>query len=509
MGNTLLLAENISKSFGGVKALKNVTIGIEEGKINCLVGENGCGKSTLVKILSGVYTPDEGTIDFGGKKYNSLTPTIAIKEGVQVIYQDLSLFPHMSVAENIAINQMIYSKKKIVNWNTVNRVAKEQLSRIGAHLDLDTPIRNLSIANKQLVAICRALSLEAKILFMDEPTTALTKKEVDRLLSVILGLKEKGISVVFISHKLNEVFEISDTITVLRDGKKVGDFSQKELNPKSLSYYMTGKEVGYKKYRRKNYTNENILEVRNLSKKGMFKNINFAVKKGDILGITGLLGSGRTEIALSLFGLNKPDSGEILIENKPVDINSPIDAMKHGIALLPEDRLSQGLFLESSARLNITAPILNKLKKPFGTIDTSKEEDISIKTVNDMNVNNKDIELHVKKLSGGNQQKIVIGKWMVTDPKLFILDTPTVGVDIGAKSEIYEKIQENAINGMGIIIISDEIEEILANCNKVIIMHEGNIIKYLEEKELNDEKVQDKIFNIINNPLGRAENEWS
>lgn len=507
MGNTLLLAENIYKSFDGVQALKGVSIEIPKGQIKCLAGENGCGKSTLVKILSGVYTPDKGDIYIDGKRYDSLTPITAIGEGIQVIYQDLSLFPHMSVAENIAMNKIVYDKKKLVNWSEINRIAEEQLDKIGASLDLTTPIRNLSIANRQLVAICRALSLKAKILFMDEPTTALTKKEVDRLLSVVLGLKEKGISVVFISHKLNEIFEISDSITVIRDGQKVGDFTSKELNPKSLSYYMTGKEIGYKRYNKENSDEKNILEVRSLSKKGMYKDVSFTVKKGDILGITGLLGSGRTEIALSLFGLNKPDSGQILVENKLVEISSPTEAMKYGIALLPEDRLSQGLFLEDSIKSNITATILDKIKSAFGLMNDSKEEKVATDVVNNMNVNNKNVELHAKKLSGGNQQKVVLGKWMVTDPKVFILDTPTVGVDVGSKSEIYEKIQENAANGMGIIIISDEIEEILANCNKVMIMHEGNVIEYLSEEELNSESVQDRIFNIINNPLGRAKNE--
>lgn len=507
MKDTLILAENISKSFIGVQALKNVDIEIKKGEIKCLAGENGCGKSTLVKILSGVHTPDQGIISIKGKKYDSLTPITAIEEGVQVIYQDLSLFPHMTVAENIAMNKMIYTKKKLVNWKEMNDIAKEQLKKIGATLNLEAPVRNLSIANKQLVAICRALSLEASILFMDEPTTALTKNEVDRLLSIVLGLKAKGISVVFISHKLDEVFEISDGITVLRDGKKVGDFSSKDLNPKSLSYYMTGKEIGYTRYKKVNNDNDKILEVKNLSKKGMFKDINFTVNKGDILGIIGLLGAGRTEIALSLFGLNDLDSGEVLIENKLVNIDSPAEATKHGIALLPEDRLTQGLFLGSSVKLNITATILKKIKGSSGTIDNNKQNEIATKTVNNMNVNNKDIEFPVGKLSGGNQQKIAIGKWMVTDPKLFILDTPTVGVDIGSKSEIYDKIQESAKAGMGIIMISDEIEEIMANCNKLLIMHEGRIIKSLDEEELSHKNIQERIAGIINNPLGRSEDE--
>lgn len=506
MNEILLSAKNISKDFEGVKALKGIDFKIEKGKIICLAGENGCGKSTLVKILSGVHQPSGGTIEIDGEVIENLNPIVAIEKGIQVIYQDLSLFPHMTVAENIAMNYMIHSKKKFVDKDEIEKIAKEQLEKIGAKLDIHSPVRNLSIANKQLVAICRALSLETKILFMDEPTTALTKKEVDRLLSVVVGLKEKGMSIVFISHKLNEVFEISDSITVVRDGNKVGDFPSSELTPKSLSYHMTGREVGYQKYR-KDHSSNNVLEVKNLSKKGMYKDINFNIEEGDILGITGLLGSGRTELALSLFGLNNPNSGEIFIEGKKASIKSPMDALDYGVALLPEDRLTQGLFLDSSEKLNITATILDRIKKKFGILNFRKEEVIAVDTVNKMNVNNKDIDLNVRSLSGGNQQKIVLGKWMVTEPKLFILDTPTVGVDIGSKSEIYEKIQESAKSGMGVIMISDEIEEILANCNKVLIMHEGKVLRFLNQNELDDENIEDKIFDIINNPTGGAQVE--
>lgn len=507
MQKPILIAENITKNFEGVRALNNVSIKINEGEIMCLAGQNGCGKSTIVKIIAGVYTPDEGTITIDGKKYNKLNPITAINEGIQVIYQDLSLFQHLTVAENIAMNKMIYDKKRFINWKEIREIAQKQLDEIGVNIDLDTPIRNISIANRQLVAICRALSLDAKILFMDEPTTALTKKEVNRLLSIVMELKKKGISVVFISHKLNEIFEISDRITILRDGNKVGDFNASELNPKSLSYYMTGREVEYPRYERTYSDDSKILEVKNLNKAGMYKNINFSIRKGDILGITGLLGSGRTEIALSLFGLNPPDSGEILIENKVVKINSPNDAMKYGIALLPEDRHSQGLFLQQSVKTNITSTILDKIKGKIGVINSKKQKNIATDTVYNMDVNNKNVNIEVKKLSGGNQQKVVIGKWIVTDPKLFILDTPTVGVDIGSKAEIYEKIHNYANNGMGIIIISDEIEEILANANKVLVMHDGEIIKYLDEDDLKKEDVQKRIFELINNPDKKYKDE--
>jgi len=502
MKEILLTGRNISKEFDGVKALKNIDFEIEKGKIICLAGENGCGKSTLVKILSGIHKPTTGQVKIGEKSYDYMTPIMAIEEGIQVIYQDLSLFPHLTVGENIAMNHMVYSKEKFVDKKKMEEIAREQIGKIGADLDINEPVRNLSIANKQLVAICRALSLEAKILFMDEPTTALTKKEVDRLLKVVLGLKDKGMSIVFISHKLNEVFEISDTITVIRDGEKIGDFNSNELDPKRLSYYMTGREVGYQEYKKDKKEKEKIIELKSLTREGMFENIDLSLEKGDILGITGLLGSGRTELGLSLFGLNKPTRGEIYFESKRVEIDSPRKAMDLGIALLPEDGLSQGLFLDSSEKFNITATILDKIKSKLAILDFKKEEKIAKYMVEKVNVNNKDLDLSVRSLSGGNQQKIVLAKWIATKPKVFILDTPTVGVDIGSKAEIYEKIQELAKNDRGVILISDEIEEILANCNKVLIMHEGKIIERLDEKDLASEDIEDRIFSTINNPSG-------
>lgn len=505
MSKPILEATNISKSFGSVKALKDVSLTINKGEIRCLAGENGCGKSTIVKIIAGVLTPDTGKVTIDDKEYEKLTPIAAIKEGIQVIYQDLSLFQHMSVAENIAMNKMIYEKKKFVNKAEIYEIARTQLERIGVTLDLNESVGNLSIANRQLVAICRALALDAKVLFMDEPTTALTKKEVDRLFKIVLELKQNGLSVVFISHKLNEVFQIADTITIFRDGNKIGDFETKDLNEKSLSYHMTGREIEYPRYKREFEDENNLLEVKNLTKKGNYKDINFSLRKGDILGITGLLGAGRTELALSIFGLNKPDSGDILISGEKVAINSPSDAIKHKIALLPEDRTTQGLFLKQSMKNNVTSTILHKLKNKFGVIDEKKQEEVATESVNEINVNNKDIDLFVKNLSGGNAQKVVIGKWMVTDPEIFILDTPTVGIDIGSKSEIYDKIHAFAENGMGVILISDEIEEIVANSNKVLVMYDGEIIEYIDEEKMQEDDINHYIFDIINNPTKKVE----
>lgn len=500
MKKPVLIAENISKSFISVKALDDVSVTINEGEIRCLAGENGSGKSTFVKVISGVHAPDAGKITIGNTQYSKLTPITAIKEGVQVIYQDLSLFSHLTVAENIAMNKMVYNRKKLVSRQYMMDTAVSQLERIHVDLDLSQTVGNLSIANRQLVAICRALALNAKILFMDEPTTALTKREVDRLLTIVRDLKDKGLAVVFISHKLNEIFEVADSITVFRNGKKVGDFEASELNTKSLSYHITGREIEYPRYRRELKDDNKLLEVRNLSKKGNFENVNFSIRKGDILGITGLLGSGRTELALSLFGLNRAESGEIVVEGRKVNIRSPKDALDLGIALLPEDRHTQGLFLNQSIKNNISSTILDNIKKRLGFIDAKKQEVTANKSVNSLNVNNKNIETPVKNLSGGNQQKIVVGKWVVTEPKIFILDTPTVGVDIGSKAEIYEKIHSFARQGMGVILISDEIDEVLANANKVLIMYDKKVIDYIEEDRLASPDIGKDIFEIINNP---------
>lgn len=501
MSKPILIAKNIYKSFGGIKALKGVDLNINEGEIRCIAGENGCGKSTIVKIASGVYKADSGTIQINGHMYEELNPITSINEGIQVIYQDLSLFNHMSVAENIAFNKQIYEKKHYMNWKEVKKSVSKQLEQIGVDLDLDAPVGSLSIANRQLTAISRALMLNAKILFMDEPTTALTKTEVDRLLSIVVELKKKGLGIVFISHKLNEVFEVADQITILRDGIKVGDFATNELNEKSLSFYMTGREVEYPKYIRNVKENKQLLEVKELTKKDNYENINFTLNKGDILGITGLLGSGRTELALSLFGLNKPDEGKILIDKKEVVIKKPKNAVEHGIALLPEDRHTQGLFLNQSIKENVSSTILDSLKSSFGFINKSKNTKYATDVVYGMNVNTKNINLLSKNLSGGNQQKIVIGKWVVREPKIFILDSPTVGIDIGSKAEIYKKIHDYANQGMGVILISDEIEEILANANKLLVMYNGHIIKAYNEEEMQDSNIKTILINQINNPV--------
>lgn len=483
---TVLEAKHINKSFIGVQALKDISIKINSGEIHCLAGENGCGKSTLVKNISGVYTPDSGEIILGGNTYHNLTPMQAMKEGIQVIYQDLSLFQHLTVAENIAISRLKFDRNKMISWKKVYAIAQEQLDKIGVKMDLGQTVGEISMANRQLTAICRALAQDAKILFMDEPTTALTKTEVERLLNIMVDLKKKGLAIIFISHKLDEVFSVADTITIFRNGEKIGDFKSEDLDKKSLSYYMTGREVEYPRYHRTSKEDTPILEIENLTRKNQYENISLSIRPGDIVGVTGLLGSGRTEFALSLFGLNPTTSGRIKVDGKEVKLSSPMKAKKCGIALLPEDRFNQGLFMKREIKENISSSILDEFSNK-GVLNKQSEERTAETYVKQLKVRTPSIDTVIGTLSGGNQQKVVIGKWTATCPRVFIMDTPTVGIDIGSKAEIYEQIHKFAEEGMAIIFISDEVQEILANCNRVMVMAEGKCVKMLEEDDLKEE----------------------
>jgi simple sugar transport system ATP-binding protein len=498
--NMLISAKNLSISFGGVPALKGVDVDIAPGEIRCIAGENGSGKSTFVKIVSGVYQPSGGQVAINGQNVSRFSPVRASEAGIQVIFQDLSLFDHLSVAENIAINKLTHAASLFVSQKRMHDIAVPQLQRLGISLDLDSPVSALSMANKQLVAIARALAMDAKVLFMDEPTTALTGKEVKRLLEIVQGLKKEGLSIVFISHKLDEVFSIADTITVFRDGEKVGDFSAKELNEETLAEHMTGRKLSYQRYHRTLTDNAPLLEVKNLTRKGNYENLSLDVRPGDIVGLTGLLGAGRTELALSLFGLNAPDSGEILIGGKPVSIATPWQAMEQGIALVPEDRHEQGLFGNQTVSANVSVAVPGKVTNQVGVLSSKKESDVATRVVEDMGVNNKDTSVKISILSGGNQQKVVIGKWMLWEPRVLVLDSPTVGIDIGSKAEIYDRIHKLAESGIGVIFISDEVGEIVANCNRVYLMHEGSVLREYREKDMQKEGVAEELQRIISNP---------
>ena len=482
---SFLEVKNISKAFAGVQALDNVSISIDLGEIHCMVGENGSGKSTLIKIIGGVLKPDNGEIRINGKFFSPGHAIDSIRKGIQIIYQDLSLFPNLSVAENISLNQLLEKGNKFVSKKTVLQTAEKALEEIEEELDLFAKVEDLSMSKRQIVAISRALTQNVRLIIMDEPTSAITKAEVDHLFSVIMRLKKKGLATLFVSHKLGEIFEIAEYVTIIRDGAKIGDYLAGELDSSRLTFLMTGQKIDATVYQRdrEKLLNDNLLEVKNLNRKGHYRDISFSIKRGDILGITGLIGSGRTELALSLFGLNKPDSGDIILEGNPVSIPSADAAMRLGIGYLPEDRLLQGLFVEKSIGSNIVVTVVETLLNRFKLISGDKRKLIESKWINNLKIKTPSADLPASSLSGGNQQRVVLAKWLATNLKLFILDGPTIGIDIASKKNIHDIIRDFAREGVGIILISDEIQEVLQHCNRVLVMRQGRIEAVIDDPQ--------------------------
>ena len=489
MSEYLLQMTGIDKSFGGVHALDHVNFAVRPGKVMCLAGENGCGKSTLVKIISGVYTRDSGQVTFEGRNIEKITPAEATRLGIQVIYQDLSIFPNLTVMENLAINSEITANRKLVNRKRWEQTAKEALSKIGYDIDLHTKMGELSVADKQLVAICRALLFNAKLIIMDEPTTALTKKEVDALFKTVRQLRDSGIAIMFISHKTEEIFEISDDVCIMRNGKNVYSGLTTDLTKKDFTYYMTGREIEDDYFIPKNISKDPVLKVDHLTWKGKFQDVSFELRKGEILGVTGLLGSGRTELALSLFGLGKVDSGTITLNGQQVKITSPIAAQKLRIGYVPEDRLTEGLCLRQPIADNIMLSSLKQLTRTLGTIKHDELFEKSNEWVKTFSIATDDAHKHASTLSGGNQQKIVLSKWLNNDLDVLILNGPTVGVDIGAKQDIHALVHDLANNGLAVIIISDDLAEVVVNCNRVIVMKDGSLVGEMEGDRITEENI--------------------
>lgn len=494
MSQSLLKAEHVKISFGNVHALRDVSLEILPGEIHCLAGENGCGKSTIIKIISGVYQRDGGTIEFNGKKLEKITPIDAINMGIQVIYQDFALFPNLTVAENLALNTELASRKKVVSWKKVRKIAEEAVAKINFDVDLDEKVEKLTVAQKQMVAISRALMSNARLIIMDEPTTALTKKEVNSLFKIILKLKEQGIAILFISHKLNEVFEISDRFTIFRNGEMVATGSTKDLDDKKFTYYMTGREFNDQIFVPENMSEKPVFELKNLSLDGAFSDISFALRRGEILGITGLLDSGRTELALSMFGIRPADSGEILKEGEPIKITSPRDAIEHNIGYVPEDRLSEGLFLTQSIGDNIIISEIDKLKKKNGQFDLKKRDEEIKRWVAELEIKTKNPDNPATTLSGGNQQRIVLAKWLACNLDVLILNGPTVGVDIGSKHDIHMVLQKLAKQGLGVIIISDDLPEVIQNCSRVLVIKNGKIKSEYDTQKVSEQMIIDDMM---------------
>lgn len=477
MSDFILDCKGISKSFGGVHALKNVDLRVRRGEVHCLAGENGCGKSTIIKAISGFQPQDSGTIEFDGKVYHALSPVVSIDLGIQVIYQDLSVFPNLTVQENLAINTVLSHKTKIYSHKQQREIAKKVMETLNLDLDLDARVEQLHVASKQLIAIARALYAKANFLILDEPTTALTRKEVDRLFEIIRGLKAKGMTVLFVSHKLDEMYEISDSITIMRSGEAVYTGPMATLSEEDFTRYMTGRDFSLVNDKqaegRIKKEAKPALEVSDLSGPG-FRDISFSVQPGEILGITGQLGSGRSELCNTIFGITRATKGTIRRDGNPVHIRSVKDATQNGIALVPEDRLTEGLFLPISIMENITLVNYPQFSKN-GLLVQNEQENNASGWVEEIHVKTDDPRLPVQTLSGGNQQKVVLAKWLSTKPKVLILNGPTVGVDIGAKYDIYQLLRDLASTGMAVVVASDDLAEVARLCDRSIVMRSGSM----------------------------------
>jgi simple sugar transport system ATP-binding protein len=472
-----LALHHVSKTFGGTRALKSIDWDVSAGEVHCLVGENGCGKSTLIKIVTGVHAPDAGSlIEIDGVEHPMLTPAMSRAKGIQVIYQDLSLFPNLSVAENIAMGSNLRGLAKGVEWRRMREIAAQTMARLGVDLPHGAAVSALSIAQRQIVAICRGLAESARLIFMDEPTASLTRAEVDSLLATVAKLKADGIAVVFVSHKLDEVTEIAERVTVMRDGAKVGTFPVGEVDQHRIGELMTGKSFHHTVNSREPLDTEPVLAVMDLSRVGEYRDVSFELKRGEVLGLIGLLGAGRTELALTLFGMTRPDSGAILIDGRPVRFRSNQDAIDAGISYVSEDRLNLGLNLRQSIADNAVLSVLGKLANRLGVVARADRLRVASEGIQRLNIKIGGLELPVSTLSGGNQQRVVLAKWLATDPKILILDSPTVGVDVGNKQAIYAIIRELSGRGVSVIVISDEIAEAREVCDRVIHMKDGRLL---------------------------------
>jgi len=489
MATSVLRVEGITKSFGGVQALKGVALEIGEGEIHCLAGENGSGKSTLIKVISGVYEPDAGKIEINGRYFSHLNPKEAIGLGVQVIYQDFSVFPNLTVMENLALNMELMDNRKLMNYRRARAIASNAVSQIGFKVDLDERVENLSVADRQLIAISRALLQEAKLIIMDEPTSALTKKEVKALFAVIKKLQSRGISILFVSHKLDEVFEISERYTILRSGENVASGSTKELDRKTFAFHMTGRQFADEYYKPASVKKNPVLSVRELTLGGAYSGISFDLASGEILGITGLLGSGRTELVETLFGILRPDSGKIEINGRAVEIKSVKTAIRRGIGYVPSDRLTEGLFQPQSVERNLAITVLDRLSDHLGFLRRGAIADMTRKWIGELSIAAKSPELPVRALSGGNQQKVVLARWLANDLSILMLNGPTMGVDIGSKYDIHALLRELAAKGLAIIIVSDDLPEVLACSSRILVMRDGAFIEELDPAATTESKL--------------------
>lgn len=486
---------HVSKVFGGVRALDDLDFEVGQGEVHCLAGENGCGKSTLIKIVTGVHTPEPGAeIELFGEPVQGMTPLEARARGIAVIWQEFALFPEMSVAENIAFDTLVGARPRRVSHARLRTLAQEALASLGISIELDEPVSTLPIAKRQIVAIARALVGDARLIFMDEPTSSLTQTETDRLLEIVRRLSATGVAIVFVSHRLAEVIDVASRVTVVRDGRLVGVHDTADMTTSRLTELMTGQNFDQSIRFRDLSTATVMLEVTRLTRKGEYEDVTLRIRRGEVLGLTGLIGAGRTELAHTLFGMTRADRGGMSLDGKPVELDSNRDAMRVGIAYVSEDRLSLGLIQQQSIADNIVLPVLPRLSSPSGLLSRRRIGDTVARWVRELSIRIGRPEDAVSTLSGGNQQRVVLSKWLTTEPRLLILDCPTVGVDVGARAGVFDIVQRLADQGLAILLISDEVSEVYFNADRVLHMAEGRIVGDYLPGEITLESLESRIY---------------
>ncbi len=490
-----LRLEGISKSFPGVKALDNVSLEVLPGEVHALMGENGAGKSTLMKVLGGIYQPDEGQIFVGEKPVVMRNPIEAKKNGIVFIHQELSLADELSVAENVFLGELPKLPFGRVDWKALHENTNEILRKLNVKFDAETPVGSLSIANQQMVEIARALTVEAKAVIFDEPTASLTDAEKEVLFELIAGLKKEGVGIVYISHRMEEIFRMTDRVSVLRDGQYQGTVLTSDSSEDSITQMMIGRKLDLSRHVSDHALGDVAIEVQDLSCGAEFQNVSFQVRAGEVVGFYGLVGAGRTEIAETLFGLRNPSGGRILLQGEEVRIDSPATAISHGISLVPEDRKGQGLVLGMNCRDNMTLPQVDAMTAgPF--VSDGAEVAIFDQYRDRLDIRTPGWQQSVGNLSGGNQQKIVIGKWLSMRPRVLIVDEPTRGIDVGSKAEIHNLIRELAASGYAVIVISSEMPEILHVSDRIVAMYSGELIRTFTAAEVTEDKLIKAISGI-------------
>ncbi len=485
---SILELHDISKSYPGVQALDKVSLRVKPGSVHALLGENGAGKSTLIKVISGAIYPDMGTIMYDGQAYSRMEPDLAIELGIRVIYQEFNLVPYLTVANNIFLGHEIIQYGRI-DERACERKTRELLANMGLDINPATQVRELSVGFRQMVEIAKAVSGNVKVLIMDEPTAALSEKEVKKLFELIRKLKNKGVAIIYISHRLEELFEVADEVTVMRDGQYINTLQTSACNRQALIEMMVGREMA-ENYPKGCFASDDIVLELNKVTNQKVKDISFKLHKGEVLGFAGLVGSGRTEVARAIFGADPIESGEVLIDGRKASISTPEDAVQKGIALLTEDRKQQGLLLKLSVRENISISYLNNLlKKRIRCIDVKRERECVQQYVGRLDIRTPSIEQLTRNLSGGNQQKVVLAKWLLTNSRILIFDEPTRGIDVGVKFEIYQIIKDLAKQGMSVIMISSEMPELIGVSDRILVMREGQIQGELSKEEASQQAI--------------------